>query len=283
MSPAKTRRPFVLAGWKHRLQGAVEPIKALGDIHCRIDEPLLVRALVPAVGRPRTAASLDKLYHAKHRPVRLDTKLSRDVSGRPPLLLVCLQRRRPKGAAEVAADAGELAWRCRGLLRQLRPHGSSSNEPSSTQPSMAAAGPGSSTTGGSASARSLIAQGSYTGVDAAAEASGGISMHVVCDKACQTPHLLRCCAGSWERGVAPPQAARSGCSWGANVCRAGAGPAGGSCHMARYHRADVGIKQQQQQHGLDGAQASYRRRPRCSSDEWCLPSYASGGPPAAEP
>jgi hypothetical protein len=55
--------------------------------------------------------------------------------------------------------------------------------------------------------------------------------------------------------------------------------------MARYHRADVGIKQQQQQHGLEGAQASQQWHPRRSSDDWCLPASASGGcgPPAAEP
>ena len=206
------------------------------------------------------------------------------VTGRPTFLpLACLQRRRPKGAAEVAAEAGELAWRCRGLLRELRLCGSSSSSPSSTLPSMAAVGPGSGTTGSSVSARSLVAQGSYTAVHAAAGASGGTTMHVVCDKACQTPHLLRCCAGIWDRGGAPPPAAGCCCNPGTGECRAGAGHAGGSCHTARYHRADVGIKQQQQQHGLDGAQASYRRRPRCSSDEWCLPAYASGGPPAAEP
>ena len=151
---------------------------------------------------------------------------------------VCLQRRRPKGAAEVAAEAGELAWRCRSLLRELRPY--RSRDGTTSMASMAAVGPGSDTTGSSVSARSLVSQGSHSGGHAAAGASGGTSLHVVCDKACQTPHLLRCHAGSWE-GVGAPPPAGGGCSGGTGVCWAGAGPAGSSRQIARYRRVDTAV------------------------------------------
>ena len=65
MPPAKTRRPFVLAGWKHRVPRAVEPVRALGDIHCRLDEPLLVRALAPGGGWHRRVTTLPLTEHLR--------------------------------------------------------------------------------------------------------------------------------------------------------------------------------------------------------------------------